>query len=79
MVELTAKNIKTGEVIELTTDWMFDDRYGRFILEQINDWEIVVKNQTTEIKNTDCDHPLEKVSFKVWGKSFKCEQCGEEL
>ena len=43
MVELIATNLKTGQVIELTTDWMFDDRYGYFILENKSDWEIVVK------------------------------------
>ena len=45
MVELIAKNIKTGQIIELTTDYMFDDRCGRFLLENKNEWDIVVKNK----------------------------------
>ena len=43
MVELIAKNIKTGEEVELSTDWMFDDRYGFFILEDKKNWDIRIK------------------------------------
>lgn len=41
-MDFIGKNKKTGDVVELSTDWMFDDRYGYFILQEKKDWEFSV-------------------------------------
>ena len=58
-------NIKTGEIVDnITIECMFDDRYGRFITENKEDWKDITYNS-------------EKI--KISDKDFHCRQCSTFL
>ena len=38
---IIVENKKDGRIVEVSFDWMFDSRYGYFILENRDDWKII--------------------------------------
>ena len=65
-------NIKTGEIVEPSIDWMFDDRYSRFILEKKEDWQDITYclGNVSEMNDPQIESGIDECRFCKYSKIY---------